>query len=150
MEIMKRRELDSEEKAEAERLSAAWANFKAANKGVTQEWLGAETGLGTQGAVGQYLRGVIPLNIEALMAFSRVLEIDPKSVSTRLTKIVEGLLDRPASAGLADSMKLSAETADELRLLTSYRIADEKGKIAFHAVIERVLERAEMAARKKA
>jgi|SRR5450830_357818 len=81
---MKRRELTIEEVQEAERLGAAWSAFKAANKGATQEWLGRETGIGSQGAVGQYLRGVIPLNIEALMAFCRVLGADPQFVSPRL------------------------------------------------------------------
>lgn len=83
---MKRRALTTEELGEAERLSQIWLDFKASHKGVTQEWLGAETKLGTQGAVGQYLRGVIPLNLEALMAFARVLEVDPAHISQRLTR----------------------------------------------------------------
>lgn len=81
---MKRRDLTQEEMAEAMRLSTAWADYKADNKGATQTWLGAETGIGSQGAVGQYLRGAIPLNIEALMAFCRVIGADPAHVSPRL------------------------------------------------------------------
>jgi phage repressor protein C with HTH and peptisase S24 domain len=95
---MKRRELTAEERIEAERLSAAWLAYKGAHKGVTQEWLGAETGLGTQGAVGQYLRGVIPLNLEALMAFARVLEFDPGHISPRLTSRINLLTTKLASA----------------------------------------------------
>lgn len=81
---MKRRELTSEEKKEAVRLAGLWREFKSANKGATQEWLGQETGIGGQSAVGQYLRGIIPLNLEALFAFSRVLSVDPMEISPRL------------------------------------------------------------------
>lgn len=84
MVAMKRRDLTQEEMEEAARLSTAWTDYKAENNGATQTWLGAETGIGSQGAVGQYLRGAIPLNIEALMAFCRVLGADPQRVSPRL------------------------------------------------------------------
>lgn len=94
---MKRRELNDEEKAEAARLSQAWLDYKATHKGVTQEWLGAESGLGTQGAVGQYLRGVIPLNLEALIAICRVIEAVPAKISPRL-----GSLLNAAAAGPTD------------------------------------------------
>lgn len=81
---MKRRELTAEERGEAERLNAAWLAYKAKHKGATQTWLAAEAGLGTQGAVGQYLLGKIPLNVEALLAICRVIEADPRSISPRL------------------------------------------------------------------
>lgn len=81
---MKRRELTPEEKKEALRLAELWREYKAANKGATQEWLGHETGIGGQSAVGQYLRGIIPLNLEALFAFSRVLRVEPMAISPRL------------------------------------------------------------------
>lgn len=138
---MKRRELNPEERAEAERLAAAWLAFKGANKGVTQEWLGAETGLGTQGAVGQYLRGVIPLNVEALMAFARVLQIDPRAISNRLANIVGGLLEKNDGGGVADSLKLSVETAAELRLLSVYRLANEDERAAIDIVVEQIRRR---------
>jgi hypothetical protein len=85
---MKRRELTAEEQHEAARLRDAWAAYKDRNHGVTQEWLGRETGLGSQGAVGQYLRGVIPLNLSALLNFCRVLKVSPENVSPRLAKLV--------------------------------------------------------------
>lgn len=88
MANMKRRELTEEEMTEAERLASAWSAYKAENKGATQTWLGAETGIGSQGAVGQYLRGAIPLNIEALMAFCRVIGADPYFISPRLAERV--------------------------------------------------------------
>jgi hypothetical protein len=82
---MTRRELTTEEKAEAARLTAAWERYKAENKGATQTWLAAEAGLGTQGSVSQYMRAVIALNVEALMAMCRVIGADPREISPRLT-----------------------------------------------------------------
>lgn len=83
---MKRRELTREETQDAERLNSAWNAYKANHKGATQTWLAAEAGLGTQGAVGQYLRGKIPLNTDALIAICKVIEVDPAGISPRLTK----------------------------------------------------------------
>jgi hypothetical protein len=107
MSPMKRRELTDEERSEAERLNAAWLSYKGANAGATQTWLGAESGIGSQGAVGQYLRGAIPLNIEALMGICRVIGAEPGRISPRLTSIVtmnfddimEGLTVRSADQG---------------------------------------------------
>lgn len=96
---MKRRELTSEEKDEAQRLNAAWLDFKAKNAGATQTWLAAEAGLGTQGAVGQYLRGVIPLNLQALLAICRVIGKEPREISPRLFK---NLVEFPSVAAAAE------------------------------------------------
>ena len=143
MSCMKRRELTEEEKGEAQRLSQAWLDYKAKHKGVTQEWLGAESGLGTQGAVGQYLRGVIPLNVEALLAMCRVLGVDPRVISPRMANIVDPLLVGAREAvetagGLGDLLKLTCETAAELRLLSVYRLAGDDGKAAIDITVERV------------
>lgn len=85
---MKRRELTAEEHDEAERLKAAWQSYRAENAGATQTWLAAESGLGTQGAVSQYLRGTIPLNLQALLAICKVINVPPEVISPRLMKIV--------------------------------------------------------------
>jgi hypothetical protein len=83
-----RRELTETENLDAARLREAWTEYKQTNPGVTQEWLGRETGLGSQGAVGQYLRAVIPLNLPALLSFSRVLKASPEAISPRLAKLI--------------------------------------------------------------
>lgn len=85
---MKRRELTGEEKREAELLRDTWTAYKLRNPGVTQEWLARESGLGSQSAIGQYLRAVIPLNLPALLSFCRVLKVDPESISPRLAKMM--------------------------------------------------------------
>src|SRR5437764_11675008 len=86
--MKKRRELTDEEREEARRLSNAWDVFKAENRGSSQAWLAAESGLGTQGAVFQYLRGVIPLNLTSLLAICRVLRLDPREISPRLAGVL--------------------------------------------------------------
>jgi phage repressor protein C with HTH and peptisase S24 domain len=103
---MKRRELTAEEVGEAERLKAAWEGYRAQHDGATQTWLAAESGLGTQGAVSQYLRGVIPLNLQALLAISRVVEADPRVISPRLMEVVHQATE-----------KADTQTADPLRAL---------------------------------
>lgn len=86
-----RRQLTPEEQQEAERLSAAWLAYKAENKGANQTWLAAVSELGTQGAVGQYLRGVIPLNLDALLAICRIIKADPQKISPRLASKIDGI-----------------------------------------------------------
>lgn len=83
-----KRELSMEERADATRLNDAWRDFKTSRmrtgRLVTQGWLGDETGLGSQGLIAQYLHGVIPLNLRALLAFCKVLGVDPAAISPRL------------------------------------------------------------------
>jgi len=43
--------------------------------------------------------------------------------------------------GLPDSLRLTIETAEEMRVLTAYRIADKLGRRAFDATTDAVLER---------
>lgn len=82
---MKRRPLNAEEQADAERLAAAWRAYKNAHKGVTQAWLASVTGLGTQGAIGQYLQSVIPLNLTALVSICKILDVAPSAISPKLS-----------------------------------------------------------------
>lgn len=143
-----RRDLTTEEQAEAQRLYAAWRVFKSENAGATQEWLAAASGLGTQGAVGQYLRGVIPLNIVALIAICRVINADPKTVSPRLTEIVEGIRDggrdQEGTAGSWSAMLDSAaKTAREQRLLAAHRLSGPDGQAALDALADQLLRRAD-------
>ena len=79
-----RHQLTHEEKEEAARLRQVWESFKSANPGVSQEWLGRETGIGRQSAVSQYLRGDIALNFANLVRFCSVLKVPPSMISQRL------------------------------------------------------------------
>lgn len=83
--MTKRRPLTPAERAAAQRLSEEWAKFRDRER-ATQEWLGRETGLGSQTVVSQYLRGHIPLNLKAILAFCRVLGVSPDTISPELTQ----------------------------------------------------------------
>jgi phage repressor protein C with HTH and peptisase S24 domain len=85
----KRRELTSEERAEAMRLKGVWEAYKHSHKGATQEWLGKESGLGGQSVIAQYLNGVIPMNLEALLALCGPIQGKPEEISPRLTKSID-------------------------------------------------------------
>jgi len=68
----------------AERLRAIWEQRKreyrsSGSKRLTQEEAGAEMDIG-QSAVGQYLRGDIPLGLQALLKFSALLQVDPRKI----------------------------------------------------------------------
>lgn len=83
---IQRHKLTDEEKEEAARLRAVWDAYKAANPGVSQEWLGNAAKIGGQSAVGQYLRGVLALNFATLMKLCTVLGASPSDISPRLVE----------------------------------------------------------------
>lgn len=87
---MNRRPLTPVEQEESRRLVSLWNEFREKTPGATQAWLATASGLGTQGAVSQYLRGTIPLNLHALLSLCRVMDADPYYVSPRLMATVTG------------------------------------------------------------
>lgn len=138
---MKRRELTTEEREEAQRLSNAWERFRVENRGATQAWLAAESGLGTQGAVFQYLRARIPLNLTALLAICRVIGADAKTISPRLTDMISGLsAPQPEAKGDAPNLTV-AKTAREQLLLMAYRAGGEADRTAMDVLAEQILKR---------
>lgn len=86
MATVEKRPLTDEEHAEAARLRQAWLEYKEAHPGATQAWLGAATELGSQGLIGQYLRGIIPLNLRALVSICSQLGVRSEVISPRLMK----------------------------------------------------------------
>jgi hypothetical protein len=140
---MKRRDLTTEEREETRRLANEWEVFRAENKGATQTWLGAETGLGGQSAVSQYLNGVIPLNLTALLAFCRVLNLEPKQISPRLSSMVGDVeLMQLAGQGNAPISLTAAQTAREQLLLMAYRVGSDTDRTAMDVLAEQILRRA--------
>jgi phage repressor protein C with HTH and peptisase S24 domain len=121
---MKRRELTAEERGEAERLKAAWESYRSVHDGATQTWLAAESGLGTQAAVSQYMRAIIPLNLQALLAICNVIEADPRVISPRLMQVVDQVAEKvesPAQAALqglrpGSYMRVEGAGSDDPRL----------------------------------
>ncbi|MFZ6773062.1 S24 family peptidase [Undibacterium sp. SXout7W] len=98
MATVEKRELTPEERSAAERLKFAWTKFKENNrdsggKPYTQEWVATETQLGSQSLIGQYLNGIIPLNVKALMSISNLIGVSPYDISK---EIMEHIGDTPA------------------------------------------------------
>lgn len=139
--MKRRRELTTEERQEAERLSSAWETFKAENRGSSQAWLAAESGLGTQGAVHQYLRGIIPLNLTALLAICRVIGTEPKQISPRLAAMIGDVQLQQAEGKVDGSSLTVARTAREQLLLMAYRAGGEAERTAMDVLAEQVLKR---------
>ena len=85
-----RRELTPEELAESARLKAIYENRKAAAKArgssLTQADVAEQCGWSGQSAFSQYATGKIPLNLDALLVLSRVLDFAVEEVSPRLAK----------------------------------------------------------------
>lgn len=86
MATVEKRPLTDDELADKDRLVAAWNLYKKTHPGASQTWLGKVTGLGTQGVISQYFRGIIPLNVRALLAICAQINADPAKISPRLAK----------------------------------------------------------------
>lgn len=123
-----KRELTASEKDAARRLKTAWEDYKSReeNKGVNQEWLGRESGVGNQSAVGQYLNAVIPLNHKALFAICKVINTDPATISPELTTTLPK--KKIAEVDPEKKTALVYVDAEELQILTAYREANKTGK----------------------
>lgn len=99
MATVRKRALSAEEQADAARLTTAWKAYqdRCAEKGErpTQEWLGSVSKLGKQSAVGQYLRGIIPLNLKALVAICAAIGARPSEISPRLAGSLLSVANTP-------------------------------------------------------
>ncbi|MGO4154364.1 LexA family protein [Cupriavidus sp. YAF13] len=103
MATVSKRPLSAEEQADAGRLKAAWQAYQATcrdrGESPTQEWLGSVTNLGKQSVVGQYLRGVIPLNLRALVAICAAIGARPEEISPSLTSSLRDITRFPGRQG---------------------------------------------------
>lgn len=105
MATVEKRPLTEEEIAERDRLVDAWERYKATHPGASQIWLSRATGLGTQGLISQYLRGIIPLNVRALLAICAQIGANPADISPRLAKDVQSIHDSAGLDGLSDAAR---------------------------------------------
>lgn len=78
--------LTPEQKRDAQRLLMAFERRQFIDRRLTQEELAHACGWRSQGSVHQYLHGKIPLNLEALLKFSRALDVDPEAISPQLAR----------------------------------------------------------------
>lgn len=101
MATVEKRPLSEEELADRDRLVAAWERYKNGHPGASQIWLAQATGLGTQGLISQYFRGIIPLNVRALLAICAQIGANPAEVSPRLAKDVQAIQDTVTLQGIS-------------------------------------------------
>ncbi|MEX3628445.1 MAG: XRE family transcriptional regulator [Burkholderia sp.] len=117
-----RRELTDDELRDAERLRDAWERYKIATPSATQESVAFACGWKTQGAVSQYLRGVIPLNLDALLKFAGVFGVAPQSISPRLAHKIAGV---PAGeVGQSDNVQPGPEIRGKVPLISWVQAGD--------------------------
>lgn len=81
---MATRKLTEEQLKDAARLKRIFEDRKAIDKAMTQESLAAACGWKTQSAVQQYLSGLVPLNLDALIKFSLALDVPVTEISPSL------------------------------------------------------------------
>ncbi|WP_435102305.1 LexA family transcriptional regulator [Arhodomonas sp. AD133] len=90
------RTLSPDQREAARRLRQLW-DRKRHSLGLTQESAGERMGM-TQGAVGQYLNGRIPLNPKATLQFARLLGVHPTEIDPSSDLWPEGSWQQDASA----------------------------------------------------
>lgn len=112
------------DKDAARRLKAIFNRVKGA-KNLTQEKLGDMWGDGgrTQGAIGQYMNGIIPLNLEAVTRFAELLECRPQDIRDDLPGLRDGnytpsmaaeILERPVAMYGGWPFKIERERYERL------------------------------------
>ena len=84
----KKAELEQWQLDDVARLNSLFAE-KVKEKGQSQAAFGAESGIGTQGMVWQYLNAHTPLNYDALMKFSEGMGVKAKEISPVLWGKIE-------------------------------------------------------------
>lgn len=81
--------LTPEQKADAERLNARFKARKLEEPGLTQAVLADDLGFSTQSAVSQYLRGEVPLNVEAAVKFADRLGCMVSDFSPTMQQVID-------------------------------------------------------------
>lgn len=92
--IKKRRDLTEREVMHLERLRKLWSEKKGPLR-LTQELAGLACGWNGQSAFSQYMGGIVPLNIEAVLRLAKVLQVHPAEIMPEITELL------PAAPGKA-------------------------------------------------
>lgn len=94
---------------------------------LSQEAFGAQYGIGSQGMVWQYLKGYVPLNLEAAAKFAAGLGVELRDISPRLADKLSALAQPPPGAYSArqdGSQRLRYELHAQFPELTDADIAE--------------------------
>lgn len=107
--MAKRKELEAWQVEDAARLKEL---FDERWQGASQEKFANDFGIGTQGAVWQYLAGKIPLNMDALLKFCRGLKARAEEISPTLAKRLHEYQRDTTGAGPTEASTLSGPAID--------------------------------------
>jgi transcriptional regulator with XRE-family HTH domain len=119
---MAKRKLTPQELDAAKRLENLW-NQRKHELGLTQEKVAHLCGWGTQGAFSQYLRGRIPLNLDAVLKIAKVIQVEPESIM-------------PEIADLLSSNTGSLDDDPAFQLASAIRSLPEKERLALETLVD--------------
>lgn len=108
----------SETLEESRRLKAIWDSTEHPGQAI----FGEEFGIGSQSAVGQFLRGERPLSLKAAIGFSKGLKCNISDFSTRLTETIAA-----ASASTLNSELIESPEAGDFVDITQYTACGAMG-----------------------
>lgn len=122
---------------DAQRLHAIFHAARRQDRSLTQEKLAFICGWKTQGAVSQYLLGKIPLNLEALLRFSKALQVEPVAISPTLAAflppVVHSQEQQKSTAG--DECELQNDLMQLKESIVHFG-SDSKPRISYEVVQE--------------
>lgn len=105
-----------EQLQDAARLKKIYELRKTEDRSLTQETLAERCGWKTQSAVTQYLNGMVPLNLDALIKFSLALDVDIAEISPALAEKIYAVRVRENEpAGLSTTGFAVAKAFDKLK-----------------------------------
>lgn len=119
-QMRKRRKLTPRELEDANRLRSIWLGKKASNRKYTQAYVAEQCGWESQSTFSQYL-GKIPLNFDALIKLSRVLECAPSEISPSMAKLLPAADMSPGAVELAEIYE-SATPAEKALMLGNAKL----------------------------
>jgi len=101
--------LTPEQKTDAARLNARFKARKLEEPGLTQAVMADDLGYSTQSAVSQYLRGEVPLNVEAAIRFANRLGCMVSDFSPTIQQAIDRIASfSSTNNGLMDDAMLAA------------------------------------------
>lgn len=147
-----KKKLTEQELLAAKKLKAIWIDRKNA-LGLTQELAAERLGFTTQGAVSHYLNAKTPLNLEAVLKFSVLLQVPPEAIRPDMADIFQSVRQyvptneisppTPIPQPLSEHQKKIIELVDDLpESDTEQIIRDmEQKRDFYHRKLEELLRK---------
>ena len=123
----KRRALTEQELLYLERFRAIW-NEKKQALNLTQEMVGHACGWNGQSAFSQYMGGIVPLNIEAVLRLAKVLQVHPADIMPDISELLP--------EGRGDATAVTKEEKDALELANMILELTTERRVALQSVVQ--------------